>query len=410
MKLFGIDNTLTLDEQALLRKSIVKENIHRGKLFANIIISIEIMLSVIDIASSISNAHTSFHFGFYFLMYMTMIMVNFLFLLFAKKYEKEKKPNVRFYEVTLITYMTAFMVWGSIITLADQRLYGQVMVFVINIIGGSVIFYFTTKHLLIPYSISSILLFVGLPFFQSSTSVLIGHYINLIVFLCLSWGASRILYSTYCSHFKSNILLEQTNKRLEKEIIENLIIHQQLEAANKELQHLSLMDELTKIPNRRAFYQYIKYMLNTSSKKDSIVSLIMIDIDYFKPYNDHYGHAEGDKVIKSVAQQINTVVRHPFEFAARLGGEEFVLVSFCKNENEIEQLAETIRSQVVEMKIPHKYSYNNEYVTVSIGTATNTISQKKDFAELMRFADKALYAAKENGRNCVKSLERLIIN
>lgn len=410
MQLFRIDHALTIDEQELLRKSIAKENIHRGRLFAKIIITIEIMLSVIDIASSISNVHSSFHFGFYFFMYMTMIMLNFIFLLFAKKYDKEKEPNVRFYEVALITYMTLFTVWGSIVTLADQRLYGQVMVFVINIISGSVIFYFTKKQLFIPYSISSILLFVGLPFFQSSTNVLIGHYINLIVLLCLSWGASRILYLTYCSNFKSKILLEQTNQRLEEEMKENQLIYLQLEEANKELQNLTLTDELTRIPNRRAFFQFIKYMLNHPSKQDSIVSLIMMDIDYFKLYNDHYGHAKGDKVIKSVAHQMNTAVRNPLDFAARLGGEEFALVSFYKNENEIKQLAETIRNQVLEMKIPHKDSFNNQYVTISIGTATHTICQNKDFDELMRLADEALYAAKANGRNCVKSMERLSIN
>lgn len=409
MRLFNLQHVLTIDEQALLRKNMLKENIHRGKLFAKIIIAVEATLSVMDIVMSISNVHTSFHFSFYFSMYMTMILLNFIFLLFAKQYEKAKEPNVRFYEVALLSYMILFMLWGSILTLADQRLYGQLMAFVINIISGSVIFYFTNKHILIPYSISSILLCVGLPFFQSSTNVLIGHYINLIIFLFFSWVASRILYVIYCSHFKSKILLEQTNKMLEEEIKENQTIYQQLEAANKELQNLTLMDELTRIPNRRAFYQYIEYMLNNPSKKDSIVSLIMIDIDYFKPFNDHYGHVEGDEVIKSVAQQINKGARHPLDFAARLGGEEFVLVSFCKNENEIEKLAEIIRSQVVEMKIPHKYSSINEYVSVSIGTATNIISQNKDFDELMRFADKALYAAKANGRNCVKGMERLII-
>ncbi len=352
--------------------------------------------------------HATFHFGFYFFMYMTMILLNFFFILFAKKYEKDQEPNVRFYEVALISYMIIFMVWGSTIALVDQRLYGQLMAFVINITSGSVIFYFSNKHILIPYSISSIVLCAGLPFFQSSTEVLIGHYINLIIFLFFSWVASRILYFTYCSSFKSAILLEQTNQMLEDEIKENHIINQQLEAANKELQHLSLMDELTSIPNRRAFYQHIESMLSTPSNRDSIVSLIMIDIDYFKLFNDHYGHAEGDKIIKCVAQQINTVVRPPSDFAARLGGEEFVFVSFFKNENEIEQLAETIRSQVVEMKIPHKYSNINEYVTVSIGTATHIISQNKGIDELMRFADEALYAAKANGRNCVKSMERLI--
>ena len=410
MKLFRLQHALTLEEQALLRKNMLRENILRGKLFAKIIIGVEITLSVINIAASISKLHTSFHFSFYLLMYITMILLNVCFLLFAKKYEKAKEPNVRFYEITLLSYMILFMTWGSMITLADQRLYGQVMAFVVNIISGSVIFYLSNKHILIPYSVSSLLLFVGLPFLQTSPDMLIGHYINLVIFLFFSWVASRILYVTYCSNFKSKILLQQTNEKLEEEIKENQLIYQQLEKANEELHNLTLVDELTGIPNRRAFYQYIKYMLYHPSKKDSIVSLIMMDIDNFKLFNDHYGHAEGDVVIKSVAQQIHAAVRNPLDFAARLGGEEFVFVSFCKNEEEINQLAESIRCRVLEMKIPHKYSTVNEYVTVSLGTATQTIHQNQDFDELMKCADEALYAAKANGRNCVKSLERLITN
>lgn len=407
MGLFSLQDTLTIDEQVLLRKSMLKENIQRGKIFAKVIIAIEMTLSIIDIGASITKIHNSFHFSFYFFMYMSMVVLNLFFLLFARKYEKSKDPNIRFYESALFSYMILFMVWGSIITLADQRLYGQLMAFVVNIISGSVIFYFTNKQLFIPYSISSIILFIGLPFFQSSQDVLIGHYINLIIFLFFAWVASRILYVTYYSDFQSKILLKQTNKMLEKEIQENKMIHQQLEKANEELKNLTLVDELTRIPNRRAFYQYVEYMLNSPSKKDSVVSLIMMDIDYFKLFNDYHGHAKGDIVIKSVAQQIHTAVRHPLEFAARIGGEEFVFVAFCTNENEIEQLAETIRYRVLEMKIPHKHSKSNDYVTVSLGTATSTVSSNKGFEELMKLADEALYAAKANGRNCVKGVENI---
>ena len=120
-------------------------------------------------------------------MYMTMILLNFFFILFAKKYQKDQEPNVRFYEVALISYMFIFMVWGSTIALVDQRLYGQLMAFVINITSGSVIFYFSNKHILIPYSISSIVLCAGLPFFQSSTEVLVA-IISISLFFCFFLG------------------------------------------------------------------------------------------------------------------------------------------------------------------------------------------------------------------------------
>lgn len=177
-----------------------------------------------------------------------------------------------------------------------------------------------------------------------------------------------------------------------------------LNIANHQLKELALIDELTGIPNRRSFRNYIDVAFQNHVGKNSVMSVIMVDIDSFKDFNDHYGHNEGDKVLIAVANQINSIVKHALDFAARWGGEEFIYVSFDKEEADIEKVAETIRQKVYSLKIPHEFSQTCEYVTVSIGAAAISILGKRDVSKAIELADQALYSAKRNGRNCVKSI------
>lgn len=410
MRLNTLPLKLTPDERELLQSSMLKENFRRGKVLARIAIGMEICLSVLDIADSISKMNGSFHFSFYFFMYMFMGLVNVFFLFAAARYKKLKDRSgntFKVYEFIFISYTAIFMMWGIIITLAEQSHNGQLMVFVVNVICTSVIFFYNARTLLLTYGFSAAVLFAGLPYFQASNDVLISDYIYLTILLFFSWVASRILFVAYCSNFHSKIMLNQTNKRLEEEIAENKYVYQKLEEANKELRRMTLVDELTGIPNRRAFYQYVEHFLACQTDNEHVASLIMMDIDCFKLYNDHYGHAEGDKVIKAIGQEANAAVRHSMDFAARIGGEEFVFLSFDADENEIVRIAESVRSRVLGLRIPHGPSEVSEYVTISLGTAAGTVRNRKDFEEVMRLADEALYSAKSSGRNCVKGIHAM---
>ncbi|NUU59033.1 GGDEF domain-containing protein [Paenibacillus agri] len=403
-RLIRLPFELTAREKKQLQNQMFEENIARGMLFARIIIGLEAALTVADVTASISNAHESFHFSFYFVMYMLMIVMNICFLLAARRYDPDKTyspEQFRRYQGAFLLYSIIFVVWGSIVALADQRLYGQLMAFVVNLMSISVIFYFNNKTILLLYGVSTLVLAAGLPFFQASGEVLVGHYVNLGIFVFFTWIASRILYVTYCRNFYSKVLLGQSNARLEQEIQENLRVHRELERANEELLKLSLVDDLTGIPNRRAFDQQVQSMLSSQDAPDTEVSLIMLDIDYFKQFNDNYGHAEGDKVIKSIAGVIHAASRGPGDIAARLGGEEFVFAAFHTGKEEIAEIAETIREQISGMKITHEFSVTGEFVTGSLGTATGRVRNNGQFAELMKIADEALYAAKAGGRNSV---------
>lgn len=392
-------------EKELFKRSVLNENFHRGRILAIALIVFELILASMDISAAIFKVDDRFYFSSYLIMYLLIILINSIYLLYINKFinlKGESIGHLRNSENVLVAYITLIMTWGSIVTLMDQKLYGQLMVFMVNMIFCSVLYFLDNEKIIISYSCSVVIILIGLPFFQSSSDVLIGHYVNLGIFILISWLASRIVFLSHYSDFKSKRMLQKTNILLERQIEQNSRINQELAVANFQLKELSLLDELTGIPNRRSFRNHIDIAFERYVNETSILSIIMVDIDYFKQFNDSYGHNEGDRVLIAVANQINSVVRHNMDFVARWGGEEFIYAAFNTNETEIGKIAETIRSKVLDLKIPHGFSKKWDYISVSIGTCTIDVAGKVDVGKGIERADKALYLAKTSGRNCVK--------
>ena len=179
----------------------------------------------------------------------------------------------------------------------------------------------------------------------------------------------------------------------------------QLQIANEKLHELSFTDELTKIANRRAFDQALANewrracRLTTENKQ---IALIMIDIDYFKFYNDTYGHIAGDKCLQQVAKALEKSLHRGTDFLARYGGEEFVVVLPHSSKHGSIALAETLRKNVMALDIPNGRSEaNDKVVTISLGVALMEADPEKERFKLLSAADMALYEAKESGRNRV---------
>lgn len=386
-----------------LKRSMVSHNLKRSGILAIVVIIFEVILSLIDITTSLMKVNEHFHFSWYLFMYLLMILGSTIMLVSVKmigNLSDRPYSYVQKVENGIIVYMMFVLLWGCVVTLIDQKLYGQAMSFMINMTICSVIYYVENKKILMVYGIPVLVLFLGLPFFQSSSNILIGHYVNLSIYIILLFVASRISFVSFCSNFKSNRLLA-------KEIENNRLINIKLEEANAELKELSLVDELTKISNRRSLNTYIDFEYEYNLKQDSLISIIMMDIDCFKKYNDNYGHSAGDNILILVAQQINTIVRHSSDFLARLGGDEFVFVSINTSEDEIIKIANRIRKSIIELKIPHEYSENFKYVTLSLGTATTSVNSKEDIYTCIENADKALYEAKMKGKNVAQGGSKL---
>lgn len=186
-------------------------------------------------------------------------------------------------------------------------------------------------------------------------------------------------------------------------------LQEDLREANERWKEQALEDALTGIPNKRKFNKILEKEWARGTRNDRPLSLIMVDIDYFKEYNDSHGHEEGDQVLKTVAKTIQDVgPRRPADLAARYGGEEFVVI-LPETENEgAFKVAERIRKSVKEQKISHKDSKVDDVITISLGVATDVPTNTGNPVELVRNADRALYEAKNNGRDQVRGMDNSI--
>jgi diguanylate cyclase (GGDEF)-like protein len=173
-----------------------------------------------------------------------------------------------------------------------------------------------------------------------------------------------------------------------------------LERANKQLEILSSIDPLTQILNRRGLEEVLASAWQINERQQGELSILMIDIDFFKPYNDNYGHPQGDKCLVQVANTLNETLNRATDSLARYGGEEFIVVLPFTPVEGARFKAKELSLALLSQKIKHEYSSIFPYVTVSIGIATTSAADHvANASELIKQADIALYQAKDQGRN-----------
>ncbi|MCA6571707.1 MAG: PleD family two-component system response regulator [Pseudanabaena sp. M57BS1SP1A06MG] len=195
-----------------------------------------------------------------------------------------------------------------------------------------------------------------------------------------------------------------------RRLLEQANLRQKLESANrrlavviKELQRLVSIDGLTQVANRRCLDEYLEQEFKRSCREKIPISLVLCDIDFFKKYNDNYGHQEGDLCLQAVAQSISKATNRPADLVARYGGEEFVIVLPNTDQEGGMNIAVKATELVRSLQIPHDYSEVAPYVTISCGVATLFPHQHTQAINLLlKSADRALYVAKAEGRNCVR--------
>jgi diguanylate cyclase (GGDEF)-like protein len=174
---------------------------------------------------------------------------------------------------------------------------------------------------------------------------------------------------------------------------------------NQQLVRLSQLDPLTGVPNRRRFEEELNREWRRHQRQARPLSLVMIDIDQFKQYNDMYGHTSGDECLRKVAQTLAVAVNRPADFVARFGGEEFVCVLPQTDYEGACKVGQRLINMIRLLNIPHKASTVVDYVTISIGIATLVNPAfEHSIEDVISAADRCLYQAKDSGRNCLKSV------
>ena len=192
------------------------------------------------------------------------------------------------------------------------------------------------------------------------------------------------------------------NKAIVKLRIKNYL---NLKIKNDMLEKLSMYDGLTNIRNRRFFDETFEKTFSEIKRDKKSLAVLMIDIDFFKPYNDNYGHGQGDETLRKVAKALEKTIKRASDFVARYGGEEFVILLKDINKDGVEAVANNLLNAIRELKITHEFSKIENYVTVSIGVSFYNSSSDITKLELLLKADETLYNVKNSGRNNFAILE-----
>jgi diguanylate cyclase (GGDEF)-like protein len=190
-------------------------------------------------------------------------------------------------------------------------------------------------------------------------------------------------------------MLTDINERKQMELL--------LEESNRRLTELSNTDSLTGIANRRYFDATLEHEYYRLRRSNSKLSVILLDVDHFKAYNDYYGHVMGDECLRQIGRVLASCVSRSVDLAARYGGEEFACILPDTDIDPAVKIAGKIRQKIEDMKIEHKNSSASEYVTASLGVTTVQYAEDRTPADTITTVDKLLYKAKVSGRNTIVS-------
>jgi len=188
------------------------------------------------------------------------------------------------------------------------------------------------------------------------------------------------------------LVLEKAKRELDES-------NAQLQDSNEKLIVLATQDALTGLNNRRVFEETLYKEFKRGAREKTPLSIIIMDIDHFKQYNDNYGHTKGDDCLRQIAQAIADCATRPGDMAARYGGEEFIMVLPNTDRGGTQIIAQNILDKIKSLNIPHEYSSCANHVTISMGCIINLNYEFIDAEKLVTLADKGLYYVKENGRN-----------
>lgn len=371
--------------------SVNQINVTRGKITAISFILIECVILLIFSILKRKDFFTLQNL-LYAAMYLVMILIMILFLLILDKFQKNILAYGRQIKIVGMLFACFILYWCAIIALMDLKSSGQITVYTVAIISIAVAPYYKPTTLLFIYLSAQIPFLFLLPYFQKFNGI--SNYINSSAFVAIALAISFMRFKKQIHEFNNEKIIQQKSEDLER-------INKELEEANQKLEKLSRTDGLTGVCNRSMFDITIESEWNTCKRYSKPLSLIMIDIDLFKAFNDNYGHQAGDRCIQRVAEVLVSCAKRSADTVARYGGEEFAVILPYTEKKNASILAEKIRKKVEGLAISHAYSAVSECVTISLGVNTVIPSDEFSVEEFIRATDTALYDAKINRNHFV---------
>ncbi len=387
-KLFQSMKPIKDDE---FRLENLKLNFKRGKMVCIATMVIEVFVLTFYLIYNVNNG-TQLSEDPYIRMYSVFILVNTIFLLIFSDFLHKKKIKLK---AIYLAYAYIFFIvgWNMGITLLDNSMASYILA--LMAIGMIAI--------MNPLKFAIMLTSLQVIFFIAVTNVypdeaLFAAYINSSVAATISLVAGYAMYSYRVESYTSH-------KEVKRKSVEFEALNKMLNEANKKLEFLSQTDGLTGIFNRRMFDKMADEFFQQCSDAEDIMSVIMIDIDHFKCYNDTYGHLAGDDCLVTIVNRLKTLLPDDC-MLARYGGEEFAILIKGYEKKEVSALAHMLREEVMRLNMEHKNSPVEPYVTLSFGVYSGMPTADGTLQEFISRADKALYSAKESGRNVVVIYEK----
>lgn len=350
-------------------RDLVKTNLYRSRIFAVVLLLAAIPLFYIDYLNYLRGLWISqpgYRLLFYSHELLALVLLIPLMTLIIKP--RSEYGSFLWQRACIVSFFTGILIANSFISMADQRIHGEITAYIMGILGIAAIVYLKPSTSLFIYLVSFVFFLSGISQMQTNPQVLTGHYINSSFLVIIGWIFSVTLFNTRLSDF--------LNK--------------------KGLEKFADFDYLTGCLNRRAFINRLGQEIERAKREETTISILLVDIDFFKQVNDKYGHQVGDFVLKQLINCFNDSCRS-YDFIGRFGGEEFIICLPNTGLEVASDVAERFREIVEETRMI--CDSNKVSITVSLGVASLEPTHNENIDKFISRADSAMYRAKIKRNN-----------
>lgn len=377
-----------------LRLKIFEHNRNNLKLISIFLLLLLIIILTINVFMYTKRGiQFDIHLLLYMIPYIFLFAMSVSSIYFSKiPLEKYKGNNLQVgqVQIRIITFLILF--FSACITYVNHDNVLNQMIYPIILILCLALIILSSKDIFFIIIVNSGF-FIGLKIFSNNIDQYdVQHTIFVIMLTFVGVFISSANYKSFKSFFIKQFEMKQEKEHIFKFVME-------LQKTNGQLEQLATLDPLTNLPNRLAYTRYIEHLYPLIRQRSIRLTTLMIDIDSFKQFNDHYGHIKGDSILKKIAYILQEVGRSNEVFIARWGGEEFVALLANATDEQVENLCQQVSKEIRDCHIPHEYSPVSNQITISIGAWSQWVHNETDIDIAMSMADTVLYEVKNNGRN-----------